>query len=243
VRLYLVRHAQSVNNAGISQGLAPVPDPPLTELGQAQTLKLAEMLSTAHEPDQLSDLMLWRTPEALADGSTIYRFTRIVTSPMLRALQTTQPLAEALNVPVKVWPDICERGGIYQRIPSGTVGLPGLTRRQIREQFPGYDLPTTITDDGWWRGNRETPHAFAARAEQVAAIIRDRAAMDWSDDHVLMLSHFAFIDALLRVLLGTPDGVMFYFYNTSVTRLDFSDRGIVVRGVNRVDHLPPEMVS
>jgi len=248
MQLYLVRHAQSNNNANVDARTEREPDPALTDLGTRQASALADYLTSALEPDQLSDTLAWRY--GTFDGLR-YRIDRVVTSPMWRALQTAQPLREKLAVPVKVWPELCEIGGLYHFRGGRAHGLPGLTRVQMRQQFPAYDLPTRITQHGWWRGDRETIHAARTRALSVAGEVRERFAADWAEERVLLIAHAGFLNILLQAFLGTlttdpevDDGFIAYFYNTSITRLDLSDDGYTsLRYVNRLPHLPDEMVS
>ena len=80
MRLHVVRHGESVNNAG----LPPVPDPPLTPLGLAQAAWLGAC---------------WR-------GEA---FDGLVCSPLWRALQTAEPLLAAARVGRTVaWPALVE---------------------------------------------------------------------------------------------------------------------------------------
>lgn len=66
--LYLIRHCQSSSQ---------LPDAPLTDVGHAQAIALADLM--AHLP-----------------------IDRIISSPYLRAQQTAQPLADRLNLPVEL---------------------------------------------------------------------------------------------------------------------------------------------
>jgi 2,3-bisphosphoglycerate-dependent phosphoglycerate mutase len=76
-RIILVRHGQSVTNAG--GRAADQVSNPLTELGRAQARELAERIDC--------------------------RPTRIVISPFLRAQQTSEPLRERFpDVPIEEWP-------------------------------------------------------------------------------------------------------------------------------------------
>jgi len=76
-RIILVRHGQSVTNAGGRS--ADQVSNPLTELGRAQAREFAERIDC--------------------------RPTRIVISPFLRAQQTSEPLRERFpDVPVEEWP-------------------------------------------------------------------------------------------------------------------------------------------
>jgi broad specificity phosphatase PhoE len=72
-----------------------------------------------------------------------------------------------------------------------------------------------------------------------------RALAD-SDDRIALVTHGTFTDSLLKALFGQlPSNRQYYHhYNTAITRIDFVDRHrLMVRYLNRVAHLPPEMVS
>jgi len=139
MELYIVRHAQSINNA-LANHWDRVCDPPLTELGRRQAEILAHHLATGKSP------IPW---EADRRG---YGITRLYCSPMWRALQTAQPVGQALGLAPEVWIDIHEHGGIYldHGEAGGTVGYSGKTRSEILAEFPNYTLPEAISERGWW---------------------------------------------------------------------------------------------
>ncbi|MEO7675092.1 MAG: histidine phosphatase family protein, partial [Pyrinomonadaceae bacterium] len=99
-RLYLVRHGQSAGNAeGRFGGHGPTP---LSDLGRTQADCTAEML-------------------AKEGVSAIYA------SDLLRAVQTAEPLAELINVPVN-------RTSAFRERHVGV--LEGLTFDESKEKFP-----------------------------------------------------------------------------------------------------------
>lgn len=81
MRVYIVRHGQSTNNAG--QTL--LDDPPLTPLGRRQMKRVAKWL--AEEP------------------STIHW---LFASPLLRAVQSAALIGEVLGLEVETWDDLQE---------------------------------------------------------------------------------------------------------------------------------------
>ncbi len=83
MHLYLVRHAQSCENADLKGDWHP-DDAPLTALGERQAVRLAQR-------------------EDLRTVDTIYAST------LLRAAQTASPLAEQLDKPVTLLDDAAER--------------------------------------------------------------------------------------------------------------------------------------
>ncbi len=264
--LYLIRHAQSQNNALAEQireragdfdelsyddyRLNRVADPSLTDIGFQQAEILADYLQTATPKHRAG----FDDPGELEPGEfegNPFRITRIYCSPMLRTLQTARPLAALLGIRPRTWMDIHEHGGMFDHTGDGgtVVGYPGLNRTQIGEQFPDYDLSDDITPEGWWFGAEEDYPSCHGRAIRVAAEIR-KMAREWPQERVALVSHGTFLDSLLKGLTGRLPGDEFYYglYNTSITRLDFTRRDelglfTVVRYTNRVDHLPASLIT
>ena len=100
MHLYLIRHGQSTNNhlfitTGAESGRAF--DPELTDLGRRQAECLAEYMS------------VWKT----STDPLIHPLTHLYTSPMLRAVTTGLPSAQALGLPLVAWKDLHEGGGLF----------------------------------------------------------------------------------------------------------------------------------
>jgi broad specificity phosphatase PhoE len=244
--LYIIRHAQSTNNAlpiEVEQR-DRVCDPLLTELGHHQAELLAKHLATGR--DGWTETAASADPEA-GGGSTphSYGITHLVCSPMKRTLLTTQPISRALGLQPEIWLDIHEHGGIYldHGAPMGRVGYPGITRQELLARFPGYDAPDGLTDQGWWRDGFEEWDICLARAAHVARRLRERCA---TDARIAMVTHGAFASALIMALVGTPPdaGVHFSHHNTGISLVRFRpDGGIRLRYLNRVPHLRAELVT
>jgi len=226
IDLYLIRHAQSHNNA-LPDERERICDPPLTEVGHRQ----AEMLA-----GYLADVRLCPAVQESV--------TRLVCSPMLRALETARYLEQAIGVTPEVWVDIHEHGGIYLDHGEGrVVGYPGQTRQQMQSQFPSYALPAEVTDQGWWRGSYEELWACQGRAIKVANALRQRTG---GRECLVMVSHGTFITCLLKALLNVlpADYIWFLHHNTGVSCVQLGAEGRAnVRYLNRVGHLPVELIT
>lgn len=244
MKLFLIRHAQSFNNAlpPEREHFERVSDPPLTELGHRQARLLAEHLATGKNPE----LSSWTSVEATASHRRRgYNITKLYCSAMHRALQTALPVSQALGLTPEIWLDIHEHGGIYldegeNREP---VGYPGKTRSEIAAEFPGYIMPELITEEGWWTGGCEDWPGCHSRAIKVAAALRAQAA---SEERIALVSHGGFIDALIKALLyQSPSPHVFYYkFNTAISRIDFRQDGrIDFRYWNWVEHLPQELIT
>ena len=270
MKLYLIRHAQSQNNAladaaqqrnasgqaGASGNANELPaaffpsaDPPLTDIGEAQAQRVAEHLHT--HPDK-TDV---RDGVAKESG---HRFDRLYSSAMLRALQTAQPIANALDLKPEVWLQVHEEGGIWLSRKRGRPGDEGgLKRSQVAARFPEFALPDPdeLSESGWWHGPAETRPQLISRARQVAADIRARFVGPESTNgdpqgsaslRIAVVSHGTFLNFLLQHLLHdhAPENTYLSHHNTGITRLDFSSEGkVFLRYQNRVDHLPCELVT
>jgi len=225
IHLYLIRHAQSYNNA-LDDVRLRVCDPPLTELGHRQAEILAQYLSGQ---------------QLCGNGQHL----RLVCSPMLRALQTARYLQQALGVTPEVWVDIHEHGGIYlDNWEQGSrFGCPGMTRSQILEQFPDYRLPAEITEQGWWQGGFEELWACQARAIKVANALRQPVT---GDVCLIVMSHATFLSCLLKALYNLLPGEQMWFShrNTGISHLHVDGEcRLSTRYLNQIGHLPPGLVT
>ena len=246
MQLYLIRHGQSTNNAlGEEQDLR-VHDPPLTEAGEQQAQLLAEYFKTRPNFD---NYVVQPVDASRRTEPAPFSFTHLYCSAMHRAMQTAKPIAAALEMDVEIWVDVHEFGGIFLNKDGVTTGYGGYTRQQIEDEFTGYIIPETVTEQGWWKpesGREEFGHGVA-RALRVAKDLKDRAAdKSRRDERIAIVAHGGFLDALLKTFQERipASGYYQWLYNTSVTRLDFTPEGrILFRYMNRVDHLPPELVT
>jgi 2,3-bisphosphoglycerate-dependent phosphoglycerate mutase len=237
MQLYIIRHAESTNNALADQRYR-VADPLLTETGLRQAEILAEHL--AHGNGRFTPS---NNPSS-APGRG-YGITRLYCSPMRRALQTTAPVSRALGMKPEIWIEIHEYGGIWldHGDAGGIHGYPGMTRAEIESEFPSYELPEGVTERGWWRGTQEEPETFLARTAWVVDTLHSWAGRD---ERVAIITHGAFIDGLMNSLLKVARVQPVYYHhdNTGITLIDFRQNGkLSIRFLNRLDHLPAEMIT
>ena len=236
MQLYIIRHAQSYNNA-LTDWTERVSDPPLTELGERQAARLAEYLaSTPDEAEQPGS-------GAPYVNRTGFRFTRLFTSAMRRSLQTAVPIGQAIGLQPEVWVDIHETGGVFLDYHEGR-GLPGLKRAEMAAQFPTIRLTPEVTEEGWWNRERETEEEWLERAGRVAAELQERYAA--TDERLGLVTHGGFAAMLLYALIRhtKPRNVILSHLNTAITRLDFDRNGmIVMQYFNRVEHLPSALLT
>jgi broad specificity phosphatase PhoE len=157
--MILLRHGQSAFNLlfTASRKDPGIPDPQLTPLGHEQARAAAAAL--AHQG-----------------------IRRIVTSPYTRALQTAEPIADRLGVPVIVNPIVRERYAF-----SCDIGSP---RQALARSWPCHDF--SMIEEIWWPQVEEPAAEVLARAALFRA---EMAAMpDWRD--TVVVCHWGFIMSL-----------------------------------------------
>ena len=245
-KLYLIRHAQSENNViwvGSDDHPGRVPDPEITELGHNQAQTLAQHLAHPHaEPRQ--------HPFA-ATGQADFGLTHVYCSLMTRSILTGEYISKACDLKLEALPAIFEKHGIYDVDDSGNLqGMPGPGRDYFEQRFAGLKLPSELGDQGWWSRPVEDEATFLQRMQRVVSDLRQR--MNDSDDCIAMVVHGDFIDQFVNELMGVVRHQPNYdnhwvanwtFHNTSISRIDFVNGSYNVVYLNRIDHLPNELVS
>lgn len=246
MQLYLIRHAQSQNNATMLYDEKDRhSDPEITELGHRQAEALGRHLRDGVNPDAIIDAQIARSPSA----STLrgFEIDRLYCSPMHRTLQTASHIQRATGLTPHVWVDIHEHGGIYLEYEDerGIVSFPGKTRAEIAAEYPDYVLSDDITEDGWWGGGMESIAAAYGRAIRVAEQL-DHMATNEPDVRIAIVTHGTFMAALLKALFNQlpSDGLWYSHFNTAITRVDVHpNKRRWLRALNRVDHLTPDLLT
>ena len=164
-RICVARHGETDwNSAGILQGWLDVP---LNDRGRAQARELAE---------------------SLMDSG----LRSVVTSPLRRARETAEIVAERLGLPEPTCHDgLKERHfGVIQGIPKDELVQ---SNPALYQQILGRN-PATVFDDG------ETMDEFADRVLAALGSIADENA----GDRVLAIAHGWVMDAITRHAHGLP---------------------------------------
>ncbi len=238
MELYFIRHAQSANNrlyddTGTWNGRDS--DPELTELGHEQARRLAGHVACANGETSRRDYV----------NRSGFGFTHLYSSLMVRALTTASYLSAALNLPLMVWEDLHEVGGIFV-IDDETgehIGQPGKSRSELAARFPQVQLPETLGEDGWWNRSHEAVEQQARRARRFVYDLLERHG--GTDDRAAVVSHGGFYNFVLAELLGiqADNGFWFSLNNTGMTRFNFDPEGIGLAYANRLEHLPTELIT
>ncbi len=196
-----------------------------------QLLLIRHALPTRSDHGQGSDPELadtgWEQARRLPAALLRFPVRRLVSSPQRRAVQTAQPVADALGLSVDTDPRLAE----YDREMAGYVPL-----EQLRAEYP--EQWARMSDGHLPAGVDET--AFRRR---VVAGIADVVEASDHEDTVAVFSHGGVINVLLHEILGTRRLLSFPIDYASVTRLLYSRSGrasvVTTNGTEHVWDLLP----
>ncbi len=209
--LPLVRHGESEGNVeGLIQGQL---DKPLTDVGRVQAGAVAERFRT--------------------DGSA----DRIVSSPLVRALETAEAIGRALDLPVAT----------DDRLMEYDFGeLSGLTVPEVNERYPGWS---------WLVDRADTPRetlpgeeGWASFDGRIAEVLAELMALD---GQTIVVTHGGVIMAALNAVMrmhGAAEThgrrVRFPMKNCGITELARDPEGrLIVLRHNDACHLPAGTAS
>jgi 2,3-bisphosphoglycerate-dependent phosphoglycerate mutase len=194
--LYLVRHGQSVYNA--QRRIQGQSDIPLSPFGEHQS-------------------------QALAAAFAPLKIDAVYASPLLRAMQTAQPVAAALHLEIHTDDRLKEiNAGVFQGVFWDEIEhtLPDEAARW-REQDPDFVIP-----------GGESRRILGERGRSALQAIHDAGHRQ-----AVVVAHGGVLAAALKSLLGIPAQINpFSFYNASISRLAW-DRQIKLLTLNQLDHL------
>ena len=189
-----------------------------------QLLLIRHALPLRSEPGQGSDPDLSeegieqakRLPDALAR----FPISRLVSSPQRRAVQTAQPVADALGLTV----DIDDRLAEYDRDLSHYTPVEEISEEDMRRLANG-ELPSGVNQS-----------AFIAR---VKAGVDDIVKTAGREDTVALFSHGGVINALVHDVMTTKRLLCVQVDYAGITRLLYSSSRdtFFVAGVNGTEHV------
>jgi broad specificity phosphatase PhoE len=159
-----------------------------------------------------------RLPDALAR----FPITRLVSSPQRRAVQTAQPVADALGLGI----DIDDRLAEYDRDLKHYIPIEQIAAEYPEElaRLAGGHLPSSVDET-----------AFLSRINEG---IRDLAATADHEDTVAVFSHGGVINGLLHTILRTDKILCVNVDYAGITRLLSSRKGeLYVASVNGTEHV------
>ncbi len=208
--LYLIRHGDAIPGPDEIIPSGAYDNLPLSKEGREQAEKLAARLQNSS-------------------------FAAAYSSPLLRCLQTAQPLLHHLQLTPTIVENIREiSSGDVVPLPSAKEGdnLEGLTKAlQARQQ----EIVRIVGNSGSWDDlyHQETSKAFRQRV--VTAI--DSLALQHIGQRVLVFCHGGVINAYIADVLGLDKEFFFPSANTSLTVVRVSDERRVLYVLNDIAHL------
>lgn len=238
MKLLLIRHGQSTNNVLTAAGhpfRGRSADPELTDLGVRQSLQLAGAFQQGLVP----------SPAVL------------ISSPMVRAVQTAAPLAEALDLPILVDTQAFEVGGVYSGEPQTPGAHPGAAASRLLAVSGRVRLQQDFGEQGWYHAGAHVESQFEAQERGRLLYGSLLARYEHRPDVVGLVCHEWIIQYLIRAALrldnpqGSPDP-WFVVFNTATALIEtgrpkpgpFEGTGTsALWWVNRHDHLPADEVT
>ena len=197
MELLVIRHARPVRDEAPEGGSA---DPGLADVGRLQA-------------------------EATADYLTGEGIDHIVSSSMKRALQTAEPLADLLGLPIERLDDLREsdhRSQIYVPSEEWSRDDPAVAHYYDEDR----DLSDTIFSDGYEEFRDRVGRGF----EHVIRSNRSRT--------VAVFCHGMVTGVYLQILLGIDDPLALLVDYCGITRVAASSTGVrTVRSVNETHHV------
>jgi broad specificity phosphatase PhoE len=195
--LHCVRHGESTYNAeGRVQGQSDVP---LSELGLRQA-------------------------EAVAAAMAELPIEAVYSSPLRRAMQTAQPLADRLRLPITTDPRLMEvHAGVFQ----------DELRAELDRRYPEEYARWRSGDPDFAIPGGESRRRLMQRGEEV---LREIGAA--GHEHVAVVTHGGLLAGAMKALLEIPaQRNPFVFQNGSITVIELTDSVVQLHAVNRIGHL------
>jgi probable phosphoglycerate mutase len=188
-----------------------------------QLLLVRHALPRRSEPGQGSDPDLSNEgveqAQRLPDALKRFPISRLVSSPQRRAMQTAQPVADALGLTV----DVEERLAEYDYGLSHYTPIEEASQEDLQRLIDGH-LPGDVDED-----------AFQAR---VKAGVDDLVAAANHEDTVAAFCHGGVINALVHQIMRTERLLCVQVDYAGVTRLLSSRDGkLGVASVNGIEHV------
>lgn len=221
LELYIVRHGESMSNAGQEEGLSYEfrTDSPLSPKGERQAELLGKYFSE-------------------------FSLDYIISSGLRRAMQTAYQVG--INQPENGAKQVELHKIFSERNTSSTCRSRSI--EEIKKEFPIMipALGTKPEDGTVHHGDNDTEEMTYARAQEAVKYLRDRFK---NGEKVMLVAHAAFLTDMLFVMLGLDREQVFdpSFNNTGITKLIFFKEGTApyadVHEVfhNAVPHLYDEM--
>ena len=129
------------------------------------------------------------------------RIDKFLCSCQKRAFKTLTYIANVYNkeTPRECIPSLHEYGGIFM----GDKGFPGMTEKEMKEQFPEVKLPEGVDlNKGWYdKDHKETEEEFRNRLKEVIKMFKEMAQNCEEENYTIcFISHNDFLDGLFSLM-------------------------------------------
>ncbi len=241
MQIYFIRHAQSANNElydrnGNDKGRHE--DPDITEIGERQIIQITNYFSSFSN---------WSSKEQRNNPHNRYgyHFTHIYASPMLRAAKTGWSIAQEYKLPLEIWIDLHEGGGIFlENEEKELIGLSGRPASFFTKNFPDSRMDAGITEKGWWNKPYES---YENRKERAKRVWKHILVSHKPEDLIVLVSHGGFFNYFLSALLerDITQRVWLEMNNVGISRIDITanQEKMNIVYLNKVDFLPLELIT
>jgi len=201
--VHLVRHGQAYNTHR-APGEPYPPNPPLTPIGVEQAERLAERMATLP-------------------------IDRLVSSPMLRTVETASIVAQRTGHTVEVW----TRSYEYRR----QAGYLAWGAREIKARYPDVEMPADFSPEDWEYGE-EALEAAIARADALIDWMEAQAA-GGTTGQMAIVTHGAYTRLVLGRLLEIDPARLqpVALDNTSLCTLEITLDTLRILALNDTAHL------
>ncbi|MBP2026990.1 alpha-ribazole phosphatase [Acetoanaerobium pronyense] len=194
--IYLIRHGETVDNS--EKKFCGHTDSALSDIGKSQIKKLS---------DRLKD----------------YRFDKVYSSPLQRALITAKEITG--NV-------IIDEG--FKEINFGD--FEGKTLNEIKTSSV-LEYEKFICQDSNYRfPNGESTFGFSARIQKT---LEDIISSSSEDDNIALVSHSGVIREIISYLISKDDSLKWSFQidNCSITKITYKENFATINYLNLTEHL------
>ena len=201
--VHLIRHGQSFNTHR-EPGEPYPPNPPLTTVGVEQSRRLADRL-------------------------TCLPIERLVSSPMLRTVETAAIVGKRIGRQVEVW----TRSYEYRR----QTGYQAWGAREVLARYPDVKMPADFGPEDWQYGE-EALESAVERADALIAWLHERA-VEASIGQMAVVTHGAYTRLVLGRLLDVDPARLqpVVLDHTSLTSLRIEPERRQVLALNDTAHL------
>jgi len=196
MHLYMIRHGQKTIGSRPNEK----PDWQLTELGRRQA-------------------------EHVAEAFRDINIDTLISSPLLRALQTAAPLALMKGMKIHVWRDLVESYNGERYI--------GPAPAKLRKSYP-IGIFDPEEPDGWTYAGGETEEDVVHRADKT---VRRLCKESYSHQTVVMIAHRGFNQKFFNRLFGSSFAV-FEQLNGCINHIELREEAAMVNRINDTRHIP-----